>query len=240
MPTASICQDMTVRLQGAGIRSRLATMLAQAIALACLIGVVAATAESAQAGPRETYISHAKGRIVPIPKDIGHQPGAYIDRRLLGNIRYIDQRFGPIYITEGYAGPLRGRGTVGCPDCHVSNSDHFTGLALDIAVPGSGTCDRRWRRITALAKWAEPRQDIVRAPFRWVGYDGDTAHGCGHHLHLSWNSAPTRSFRVARWVELLKVGDMQVDGGRVALRPSGGSEVPTPGDGGNTGGISPN
>ena len=28
-----------------------------------------------------------------------------------------------------------------------------------------------------------------RPPFRWVGYDGDAGHGCGNHLHLSWNHA---------------------------------------------------
>ena len=230
---------MTVRLQGAGIKGRLATLFAQALALACLIGVVAA-AESAHAGPQETFVSHAQGRLVPVPRDIAHQSDAYIDRRLIPNLRFIDKRFGPIYITEGYAGPLRGR-TIGCPDCHVSNSDHFTGLALDIAAPsGSTTCDRSWRRISALARWAEPRQNIIRAPFRWVGYDGDSGHGCGHHLHLSWNSAPTRSFRIARWVELFKVRRMEVGGGDVALRPSGGSEVlGAPGSGESSGGVSP-
>jgi hypothetical protein len=231
---------MSVLLQGAGIRGRLATLIVQALALACLVGVVAATADSAQAGPRQTYISHAQGRLIPIPGDIAHQAGSYIDRRLITNLRFIDKRFGPIYITEGYAGPYRGR-TIGCPDCHVSNSDHFTGLALDIAAPsGSTTCDRTWRRISALAKWAEPRQNVVRAPFRWVGYDGDSGHGCGHHLHLSWNSAPTQSFRLAGWVELFRVHDMQIGGGQVALRPSGGSEVPGGTGGGEpSGGVSP-
>ena len=215
---------MTVLLQGEGIKGRLATMLAGALLLACLVVL---TVDAAAAGPRGTYISHAKGRIVPIPKDVAHQDGAYIDRRLIGQLRYIDRRFGPIYITEGYAGPLRGRGTIGCPDCHVSNSDHFTALALDIAAPsGSTRCDRSWRRISALAKWAEPRQNVVRRPFRWVGYNGDAGHGCGHHLHLSWNSAPTRSFRVAKWVELFKVRNMELSGGQLALRPSGGTEVP--------------
>ena len=31
-----------------------------------------------------------------------------------------------------------------------------------------------------------------RAPFRWVGYDGDANHGRGHHLHLSWNHSETK------------------------------------------------
>jgi len=218
--------DMTVFLQGEGTRGRLATMLVGALAFACLIGISVLAVDQAQAGPRGTFISHAKGRIIPIPRDVAHQDGSFIDRRLIGQLRFIDRRFGPIYITEGYAGPLRGR-TIGCPDCHVTGSDHFTGLALDIAAPsGSTRCDRSWRRITALAKWAEPRQNIVRRPFRWVGYNRDAGHGCGHHLHLSWNSAPTRSFRVARWVELFRVRNMELGGSQLALRPSGGTEVP--------------
>ena len=38
-------------------------------------------------------------------------------------------------------------------------------------------------------------------PFRWVGYDGDAGHGCGHHLHLSWNhaaGAPVPARRMGR------------------------------------------
>ena len=214
-------------------------MLASALALVCLVVVSAVTVDQAEAGPRGTFISHAQGRIIPIPRDIAHQDGAYIDRRLIGQMRYLDKRFGPLYITEGYAGPLRGR-TVGCPGCHVTGSDHFTALALDIAAPsGSTTCDRSWRRISALAAWAEPRQNVVRRPFRWVGYDGDAGHGCGHHLHLSWNSAPTRSFRVARWVELFKIRNMQLGGGQLALRPSGGTEIPVGDDRIRSGGIGP-
>jgi hypothetical protein len=232
---------MSVSLQGEGIMGRLATLVAWALAAACLATLVGAVTDRAEAGPRETYVSHSEGRLIPIPKDILHQPGSYIDRRLIANIRFLDQRFGPLYITEGYAGPLRGRGTIGCPDCHVSNSDHFTGLALDIAAPsGSTACDRSWRRISALAKWAEPRQNIVRRPFRWVGYDGDAGHGCGNHLHLSWNSAPARSFHLASWVELFKVRSMSVGDGHVSFRPSGGSEVLIGDDRAEpTGGISP-
>jgi hypothetical protein len=205
------------------MRGRLATMLAWGASLACLLTMLAAAADPADArAPRGTFVSHAEGRLVPIPRDIPHQAGAYIDKRVIPNIRFIHRRYG-IYITEGYAGRIPGVGVVGCPDCHVTGSDHFTGLALDIAAPsGSTSCDRSWRRITALAKWAEPRQDIVRRPFRWVGYDGDSGHGCGHHLHLSWNAAPTPSFRIADWVELFRVRKMNVDGADLALRRSGG------------------
>ena len=61
-------------------------------------------------------------------------------------------------------------------------------------------CDAGWRGITRLAKWAEPLQNRPRAPFRWVGYDGDAGHGCGHHLHLSWDHAPAPMFQLAEWV----------------------------------------
>ena len=155
--------SVTIFLQGEGIRGRLATMLVGALALACLVTLTAITVEQAEAGPRGTYISHAKGRIVPIPRDVAHQDGSYIDRRLIGQLRYIDKRFGPIYITEGYAGPLRGRGTIGCPDCHVTNSDHFTALALDIAAPSGSTtlrpqlaADQRARQVGRAAPEHRP------------------------------------------------------------------------------------
>ena len=54
---------------------------------------------------------------------------------------------------------------------------------------GSGKCDASWAPITRLAHWAEPVQNQPRPPFRWVGYDGDAGHGCGNHLHLSWEHA---------------------------------------------------
>ena len=63
-----------------------------------------------------------------------------------------------------------------------------------------------WRPITRLAKWAEPSQNHPVAPFRWVGYDGDAGHGCGNHLHLSWDHAPARSYTLAEWVETFPVG----------------------------------
>src|SRR5262249_20420161 len=56
------------------------------------------------------------------------------------------------------------------------------------------------------ALWAEPVQDKPRPPFRWVGYDGDAGHGCGHHLHLSWQHATAPMFQLAEWVEVFPAG----------------------------------
>ena len=78
--------------------------------------------------------------------------------------------------------------------------------------------------MTRLARWAEPRQNRPRAPFRWVGYNGDANHGCGHHLHLSWSHAEVARYRIAPWVEVF----------RGAAGP-GGAE---PGHGGPSGGTS--
>jgi hypothetical protein len=110
------------------------------------------------------------GRIVPIPGF----PGERIDRRLLTDIRWLEELY-PIYITDGYS--LDG--------VHAANGEHPLGLALDI-VPNAAE-GGRWSDIDRLARWAEPRQDHPRQPFRWVGYNGDAGHGRDNHLHLSWS-----------------------------------------------------
>jgi hypothetical protein len=128
-----------------------------------------------------------------------------VDRRIVPNLRWIAQRY-PIYITDGYSGRLPNGEHVGCRGCHVRHSDHYNGLAVDIVPLNlSGSCDRAWRGITRLARWAEPVQNRPLAPFRWVGYDGDAHHGCGDHLHLSWSHATAPSFRLAEWVEVFAV-----------------------------------
>jgi hypothetical protein len=87
--------------------------------------------------------------------------------------------------------------------CHVAHSDHYNGLAVDIVpLNGGSKCDASWRPITRLAHWAEPAQNHPVAPFRWVGYDGDAGHGCGNHLHLSWEHAPAPQYQLAEWVEV--------------------------------------
>ena len=54
-----------------------------------------------------------------------------VDRRIVPDLRWIAQRF-PIYVTDGYSGPLPNGEHVGCHGCHVKGSDHYNGLAVDI------------------------------------------------------------------------------------------------------------
>lgn len=178
-------------------------------ALLCLAAtalLACAVAPAASAGPTATRLSFAPGQIVPIPASIPHEAGDMVDSRIVANLRWIARRY-PIYVTDGYSGRLPGGGEhVGCHGCHTTGSDHHNGLAVDIVPLGGGSrCDAAWRGITRLALWAEPRQNRPADPFRWVGYDGDSGHGCGHHLHLSWEHAVVPQFRLAEWVEVFPV-----------------------------------
>jgi hypothetical protein len=127
------------------------------------------------------------GRFVDIPGF----PGERIDRRLLTDIRWLRKRY-PIFITDGQS----------LDPVHTSNGEHPIGLALDI-VPDKAA-GGHWSDVTRLARWAEPRQDKPRFPFRWVGYDGDVNHGKRHHLHLSWSHSPARYNRPAKTVYTIK------------------------------------
>ena len=57
-----------------------------------------------------------------------------------------------------------------------------------------------WRKISRLAKKAEPRQNQPQLPWRWVGYNGDANHGRGDHLHLSYAHSDTRFNRPAKTI----------------------------------------
>lgn len=124
--------------------------------------------------------------------DIREFPGEMVDRRLGKDLRRMIRKYN-IFVTDGYS----------LDPVHSANGEHPVGLALDIVpnfVNGGS-----WRDINKLARWAEPVQNQPRAPFRWVGYDGDPNHGKGHHLHLSWNyegrrqnAKPTRSVYTVR------------------------------------------
>lgn len=164
-------------------------------------------AAQASAGPTSTRLVHAPGEIVPIPASIPHEEGDMVDKRILGDLRWIAARY-PIYVTDGYSGPLPNGEHVGCNMCHVKDSDHYNGVAVDL-VPLNGTpgkCDSTWAPITRLAEWAEPLQNQPVPPFRWIGYNGDAGHGCGNHLHLSWQHAPAPMFQLAEWVEVFPTG----------------------------------
>jgi hypothetical protein len=176
---------------------------ATALASAALLALPGAAAAEPVPGPLRQV--HAPGKIVPIPASVPHEAGDMVDRRIVPDLRWIAQRY-PVYVTDGYSGPLPDGQHVGCDECHTRGSDHYNGLAVDLVPVGGGTkCDAAWAPITRLALWAEPRQNAPVAPFRWVGYDGDAGHGCGNHLHLSWNHSPAPQFQLAEWVEVFPV-----------------------------------
>jgi len=219
--------------------SGLLRLILPALACALLVGSVSA-ASAAEAPPSETRLVYATGEIVPIPAAIPHAEGDMVDRRIIPDLRWIAKRY-PIYVTDGYSGPLPSGEQAGCRGCHVKNSDHYNGLAVDVVpLDPSSTCDAKWNAITRLASWAEPSQNRPIPPFRWIGYDGDAGHGCGHHLHLSWNHAPAKMFELAEWVEVFppSVAGAAANprGKRVAKAPrgpSGGISLAP------TGGLSP-
>jgi hypothetical protein len=163
-------------------RSRGAAILAASVALvASSFGAVAMAASGGGVQPMHSVQleeglceTTSGGAFVPIPGF----PGEYIDQRLLEDIEWMVQRY-KIFITDGYA-------TSG----HAPNGEHPIGLAIDI-IPNTAV-GGKWRKVTKLARWAEPTQNAPRPPFRWVGYNGDAGHGRGHHLHLSWMHSPTK------------------------------------------------
>ncbi len=208
-------------LRASRVSGFLVALASLAPLLLCL-GVAKATA--AEAPPSSTRIVYAAGRIVPIPASIPHEPGDMVDRRILPDLRWIAKRY-PIFVTDGYSGPLPSGRHVGCDECHTKGSDHYNGLAVDLVPTAGGTvCNAAWAPITRLALWAEPVQNEPVPPFRWVGYDGDAGHGCGHHLHLSWNHAAAAQFQLAEWVEVFPVGAGEGEAAPVGKR----KKKPTP------------
>jgi hypothetical protein len=135
------------------------------------------------------------GRLVAIPG----QTWARVDARILADVLYLVRRY-RVRITEGF-------GTVG----HAHFGEHPLGLAVDIE-PGAGGS---WDDVSRLARWAEPRQNHPRFPFRWVGWNGDFNHGhpsvckpsrgCAPHLHLSWRHSPAPPRHIARTVWAFEV-----------------------------------
>jgi hypothetical protein len=214
------------------------------LALAALLALGLLIANSASAGPVSTRVVHTPGEIVPIPASIPHEEGDMVDKRIVPDLRWIAARY-PIYVTDGYSGPLPNGEHVGCNMCHVKDSDHYNGVAVDL-VPLNGTpgkCDASWAPITRLAEWAEPLQNQPVPPFRWVGYNGDAGHGCGNHLHLSWQHAPAPMFQLAEWVEVFPVGPAGERKPRKPRPSSPPQKLPTGPPGGigtiHSGGVSP-
>ena len=203
------------------------------LALATLLAIGLLWTAQSSAGPPSTRIVRAPGEIVPIPAAIPHEEGDMVDRRIVPDLRWIAAHF-PIYVTDGYSGPLPNGEHVGCNMCHVKGSDHYNGVAVDIVpLHGDGKCDQTWAGITRLAEWAEPIQNLPVPPFRWVGYNGDAGHGCGNHLHLSWEHAPAPQFQLAEWVEVFPVTE---ETGRRPRHKR--AKTPPPPPAGPAGGIS--
>jgi len=121
------------------------------------------------------------GRFVAVPG----QPYTRVDRRILPDVLYLVRRY-HLLLGDGYK--VGGN--------HKALGEHPLGLGLDI-YPGAGGS---WSKVDRLARWAEPRQNKPRPPFRWVGYNGDYNHGRGNHLHLSWMHTAGRPGRPVRTV----------------------------------------
>lgn len=220
------------RLDGGWRVGRGSTVVRAVAAVASLAAIVMLSSLAvapAGAAPIPTRTVYATGRIVPIPASVPHEAGDMVDRRIVGDLRWIAARY-PIFVTDGYSGPLPDGAHVGCNRCHVRNSDHYNGLAVDIVPLGATTgCDASWAPITRLAHWAEPVQNQPRPPFRWVGYDGDAGHGCGNHLHLSWEHAAAPMFQLAEWVDVFPTGAQPVAAQPPPQGPRGGAPPePTP------------
>src|SRR3954451_12234217 len=148
-----------------------------ALSLAPLFAVCAYS--QAATLPSPTKLLYAPGKIVPIPASVPHEEGDMVDSRIVPDLRWIARRY-PIFVTDGYSGPLPNGEHAGCHGCHTRGSDHYNGLAVDLVPLGAGgKWDGAGAHIPPFALWAEPQQGLPVLPFRWVGYDGDAGHGCG-------------------------------------------------------------
>ena len=160
----------------------------------CLVLAPPASAQRAAVVPDGFRTVEGRGKFVEIPGF----PGRKIDRRLLRDVGWIVRRY-HVNITSAYS----------LSRVHESKGEHPRGLAVDL-VPGAAGS---WGDLARLAKWAEPHPDMPRAPFKWVGWNGDRGHGdpahckprrgCFAHLHLSWQHADGPRARPAAWVDVL-------------------------------------
>ena len=104
-----------------------------------------------------------------------------VDRRILPDLRWIADTSRSTSPTAT-RGRCRAVGTAAATAATPATPTTTTGWRSIWCPRGGGTkCDKSWLPITRLALWAEPVQNQPRPPFRWVGYNGDTGHGCGDH-----------------------------------------------------------
>jgi hypothetical protein len=174
---------------------RFATLLLAALAAALAVAAPASADGLDVPAPADgVRIVQSQGRFVAIPGF----PGERIDRRLLADVAWLVRKY-HLRVTDGYS----------LSRVHQATGEHPRGLAVDL-VPGAGGS---WGDLARLARWAEPAPDRPRAPFKWVGWNGDRGHGdpshcrtsrgCWPHLHLSWQHGETRRARPAPWVAVL-------------------------------------
>ena len=130
-----------------------------------------------------------------------------VDRRIVPDLRWIAQRF-PIYVTDGYSGPAAERRTrrlqpLPHPRLRPLQRPRRRPRAAERQRANATPAGRRSRA----SPTGPSRSRTSRVPpFRWVGYDGDAGHGCGNHLHLSWNHAAGARYQLAEWVEVFPTG----------------------------------
>jgi uncharacterized membrane protein YgcG len=177
----SFLQGVVARFQKKDFCSDVRRVRAKASIGLVALAILAAVAPGSSARMQSVELNRnvcqttGGGKFVKIPGF----PGEKIDRRLLKDIKVLRRKY-KIFITDGFSkDPV-----------HSANGEHPIGLALDIVpdfAKGGG-----WNDIDRLANRAERRQNRPRAPFRWVGYDGDANHGRGHHLHLSYSHGASK------------------------------------------------
>jgi hypothetical protein len=90
-------------------------------------------------------------------------------------LSFIQSRFGGVQVSSARRSPAENAAAGGAP-----NSDHLTGLALDL-VPQNGWTSAGVAQMDRIAAWAAKSPTI-----RWIGWRGVPGHGPGDHLHLSF------------------------------------------------------
>ena len=114
-------------------------LLARSLALRWLCLAAAAVAAPGRPRPRLVYAPGRSSRSRPRSRT---KKATWSTAASSPTCAGSPQHF-PIYVTDGYSGPLPSGEHVGCNRCHVAHSDHYNGLAVDI-VPLSG--EREMRR----------------------------------------------------------------------------------------------
>ena len=200
------------------LRSKITVTAAIAVAALAVLALPAPAKMQSTKVDGGLCLTEGGGRFVDVPGF----PGEKIDRRLVRDVKYLKRNY-KIFVTDGYS----------TDPVHSANGEHPVGLALDI-VPNQAK-GGTWGDIDRLAEWAEPKQNAPVAPFRWVGYDGDSGHGRGDHLHLSWMHSPAKFGKPAESVYTMrcpkrgpKHGESEPDKPDKPEPPSGGTEAGEP------------